>query len=204
MPYRLGGTIYQTREESQAAVMPFIRQIQQATTQGRAAPGLTATQRQMVNDWEAILEAEEEQQLAQERMEEMAEMGGNGNWGNGNMGNGGLNQPPGVNFNFIPDMGVLNIPEGSENAITRNTIEEGNALVNFRGNDPRFESSFGRFYRQNTVGQLHGQHPQTREQIQNYHRYSAHIVPRANNRSPRARKSRKNRKSRKSRRNNRK
>ena len=82
MPYRLGGTVYQTREEAQAAVIPFIRQIQRATAQGRAEPGLTAAQRRMVNDWEAILEAEEEEANARNAHNAMYGNNNNGNWGN--------------------------------------------------------------------------------------------------------------------------
>jgi hypothetical protein len=114
---------------------------------------------------------------------------------------------PHIPLHNIPNMGPINVPEGTRNEISMNNIEEGNALVNFRGTDPNsFESKFGYFYKPTTVSHL-ATHPRTREPIQNYRRRTAHIVPKKNNKpngSPKARKSRKSRKNRKSRRSSRK
>lgn len=216
MPYRLGGTIYQTREQAFAAVEPYIRQVQAAITAGRQRPRFNGQVRQMMNDWERILNAEAEEANARN-----AQMNQNGNWNNGNL-NQQMNetQPnfmheawlaqqavplPTVSLNNIPNMGSINVPEGTRNEISMNNIEEGNALVNFRGTEPNsFESKFGYFYKPNTVSHL-TENPRTRGPIHNYRRHTAHIVPKKNNNgSPKARKTRKSRKNRKSRRSSRK
>jgi hypothetical protein len=205
MPYRLGGTIYQTREQAFAAVEPYIRQAQAATRAGRQQPRFNARARQMVNDWEAILDAEQEE--ANARNAAMNRNNNNENWGpQPNFAHQAwLAQQqvplPHVPLHNIPNMGPINVPEGTRNEISMNNIEEGNALVNFRGTEPNsFESKFGYFYKPTTVSHL-ATHPRTREPIQNYRRHTAHIVPKKNNNgSPKARKTRKSRKNRKSRR----
>jgi hypothetical protein len=211
MPYRLGGTIYQTREQAFAAVEPYIRQAQAATRAGRQQPRFNARARQMVNDWEAILDAEQEEANARN-----AAMNRNNNNENEEhqqqqhalwlaqqqqhaaflaQGHAPL---PHVPLHNILNMGPINVPEGTRNEISMNNIEEGNTLVNFRGTEPNsFESKFGYFYKPNTFYHL-TQNPRTRGPMHNYRRRTAHIVPKKNkiqNGSPKARKNRKSRRS---------
>ncbi len=79
--------------------------------------------------------------------------------------------------NPITNEGFMNVPEGSINTITLNTIKDGNTLINFRGNkENSFESKFGRYYKESTAGQLN-RHPSTRGDMLNKRRYTASIIP---------------------------
>jgi hypothetical protein len=67
--------------------------------------------------------------------------------------------------------------ESAKNAITFNNIQDGNVLVNFRGNaNNSFESKFGRYYKNTTIPNLANIHPITRGPMFNKRRYTARLV----------------------------
>ncbi len=72
---------------------------------------------------------------------------------------------------------TLDIPKNSRNAISFDDIENGNIIVNFRGNAPKsFESKKGRYYKEETLSRL-TINPFTREAIQEPTYYVARLPP---------------------------
>lgn len=96
--------------------------------------------------------------------------------------NNGLNE----NENYVePPLehraeGLL-IPEGSESVISKNTIQTGNLIVNWRNAGPgtRRESEYGRYYTLDNYGMLPlpKMNPVTRQPIENVKLYTAIVNP---------------------------
>ncbi len=114
------------------------------------------------------------------------------------------NQPnQAVPANQLPSLTIRS--NNPRNSITDEQIEEGNVLVNFRGDEPNsFESTYNRYYKETTIPRIVDQkHPHTRGTMHNQRRVRAHIVaPGSNARRRRRRSTRKSRRA--SRRSNRK
>ena len=102
-------------------------------------------------------------------------------------------------YTRIPNVGFLNIPEGSSNTITYNDIENGRELINFQG-----EYDHNRYYTKNTFNTLAKNNqglktnPYTKEKIRNnatLRKYKARVskvnsVPVTNKRNRKTRKTR--------------
>jgi hypothetical protein len=83
-------------------------------------------------------------------------------------------------YNNLPNIGNQNVPRGTTNLISTDTIEENDEMVNFHG-----EKALGRFYKKSTFNSLnHNQlsgrkkNPFTRTPIEiaNVQTYRAHLI----------------------------
>lgn len=72
---------------------------------------------------------------------------------------------------------IRTLPKNSSNVITFEPIQEGNEMVNFRANERKMESNYGRFYLKHSYNQLHEpkKNPMTQQPITDLSYYKAHF-----------------------------